>query len=199
MPDRLDPDGVRHRRRGRSLWLRAAGGCLLVALVGAGGVLALRPEERPAGDPGPSPAVPPGSPAPRLEEPPPLPRDPAERAMLKALQQANAAGERTIRVEQLGAGDGGIYAFPRPGTKPVRGGLLVPDDYVLPPGFVRHVQTTDDGRQLPPILTFHPDFHPTDAQGRPVEVPPDRIVPPELAPPDLPQRWFEPPQERKEP
>lgn len=172
-----------------------------MALVGAGGLLALRPVERPADEGSPSPTRPPRGPAasPVLAAPAPVPRDPAERAMLKALQQANAAGRRTLTVDQLGAGDGGIYAFPKPGTKPVRGGLLVPDDYVLPPGFVRHVQTTDDGRQLPPILMFHPDFHPTDARGRPVEVPLDRIVPPELSPPDLPQRWLEPPQERKEP
>lgn len=80
----------------------------------------------------------------------------------------------------------GIAAFPPPGTKPVKRGIVVPDDFELPPGYVRHYQATDDGRPLPPILMFHPDFAGVDANGNPIVVPEDRIVPPELAPPGLP-------------
>ncbi len=85
----------------------------------------------------------------------------------------------------------GIAAFPPPGTKPIKRGLVVPDDFELPEGYVRHYQTTDDGRRLPPILMFHPDFAGVDENGNPLAVPEDRIVPPELAPPGLPRRTLD--------
>ena len=85
----------------------------------------------------------------------------------------------------------GIAAFPPPGTDPPRSGVIVPDDWVLPEGYVRHYQTTDDGEPLPPILMFHPDYTFTDEQGNPIAIPPDRIVPPELVPPGLPVRMLE--------
>ena len=80
----------------------------------------------------------------------------------------------------------GIAAFPPPGTDPPKSGVTVPDDVVLPEGYVRHHQTTDDGRPLPPILMFHPDYTFTDEQGTPIAIPDDRIVPPELVPPGIP-------------
>ena len=85
----------------------------------------------------------------------------------------------------------GISVFPSPGTKPVKRGIVVPDDFELPPGYVRHHQTTDDGRQLPPILMFHPDFEFVDERGTPVPLPEDRIVPPEMAPPGMPIHMLE--------
>ena len=85
----------------------------------------------------------------------------------------------------------GIAAFPPPGTDPPRSGVIVPDDWELPEGYVRHYQTTDDGEPLPPILMFHPDYTFTDEQGNPIAIPPDRIVPPELVPPGLPIRMLE--------
>jgi hypothetical protein len=87
----------------------------------------------------------------------------------------------------------GIAAFPPPGTDPPKSGVIVPDDYVLPEGYVRHHQTTDDGQPLPPILMFHPDYTFTDEQGNPIAVPEDRIVPPELVPPGFPIRQLEVP------
>ncbi len=87
----------------------------------------------------------------------------------------------------------GIRAFPPMGTKPVKRGIVVPDDFVLPQGYVRHFQSTDDGQRLPAILMFSPDFVWEDAQGRPVALPEDRVVPPELAPPGLPIEMLEPP------
>jgi hypothetical protein len=87
----------------------------------------------------------------------------------------------------------GIGVFPPPGTSPPKPGIIVPDDYELPPGYVRHHQTTDDGQQLQPILMFHPDFQPVDDRGRPIPVPEDRVVPPELAPPGLAREVLEVP------
>lgn len=89
----------------------------------------------------------------------------------------------------------GIQLFPPPGTKPIKVGILVPDDFELPPGYVRHYQATDDGERVPAILMFHPDFHPVDADGRPIELPENRVVPPELAPPGLPIVLLDPPPE----
>lgn len=80
----------------------------------------------------------------------------------------------------------GIYAFPAPGTKRIKVGIVVPDDFELPPGYVRHYQATDKGEMLPAILMFHPLTPPLDARGNPVEVPADRIVPADMAPPGLP-------------
>ena len=82
----------------------------------------------------------------------------------------------------------GLGAFQPPGTRPPLIGLAVPEDFVLPEGYVRHHQATDDGQRIEAILMFSPDFQWVDAAGRPVALPPDRVVPPELAPPGLPIR-----------
>jgi hypothetical protein len=82
----------------------------------------------------------------------------------------------------------GLGAFNPPGTNPPMVGLAVPKDFALPPGYVRHHQVTDDGQSIEPILMFAPDFQLYDASNRPVDMPKDRVVPPELAPPGLPLR-----------
>lgn len=82
----------------------------------------------------------------------------------------------------------GLGAFSPPGTSPPLVGLAVPDDFVLPKGYVRHHQATDDGQRIEAILMFAPDFQLKDAAGRPVPIPGNRVVPPELAPPGLPLR-----------
>ena len=84
------------------------------------------------------------------------------------------------------AGGGGIAVFPPLGTKPIKLGIVVPDDFELPAGYVRHFQSTDDGERLPAILMFPPDYEWVDANGQPIELPDDRVVPPEMAPPGLP-------------
>ena len=89
----------------------------------------------------------------------------------------------------------GIAAFNPPGTNPLRSGLAVPPDFELPPGYVRHHQVTDQGVDVEPILMFAPDVQLLDEQGRPIAMPEDRIVPPELAPPGLPIRTVELPPE----
>jgi hypothetical protein len=82
----------------------------------------------------------------------------------------------------------GLGAFNPPGTSPPVVGLAVPKDFQLPPGYVRHHQFTDDGQAIEPVLMFAPGFQLYDAANRPIEMPTDRVVPPELAPPGLPLR-----------
>ena len=96
-------------------------------------------------------------------------------------------GEVIARLHEAGVHTG-LGAFNPPGTKPPLVGLAVPEDFPLPPGYVRHYQATDDGRRIEPILMFAPDFQPLAADGRPVAVPSNRVVPAELAPPGLPIR-----------
>jgi hypothetical protein len=103
---------------------------------------------------------------------------PSTANLIKAL---NEAGVRT-----------GIAAFNPPGTSPPLEGLAVPADFELPPGYVRHHQATDEGETIEPILMFSPDLVLRDAQGRPIPLPANRVVPPELAPPGLPRRWVRP-------
>lgn len=82
----------------------------------------------------------------------------------------------------------GIGAFNPPGTSPALQGLAVPDDFLLPAGYVRHHQVTDEGEPLEPILMFSPDVVFLDASGREVPIPESRVVPPDMAPPGLPIR-----------
>lgn len=82
----------------------------------------------------------------------------------------------------------GLGAFNPPGTRPPKVGLAVPEDYPLPPGYVRHYQATDDGQRIEPILMFAPDFQLRDAQQRAIDMPKNRVVPAELAPPGFPIR-----------
>lgn len=89
----------------------------------------------------------------------------------------------------------GILVFPAPGTKRLKAGLVVPEEFALPPGYVRHYQADDKGRMLRPILMFHPDYELVDASGQPIPMPADRVVPPELAPPGLPQEKLEIPKD----
>jgi hypothetical protein len=82
----------------------------------------------------------------------------------------------------------GLGAFSPPGTRPPLVGLAVPEDFVLPDGYVRHHQATDDGQRIEAVLMFAPDFQLFDADHQPIAMPQDRVVPPELAPPGLPIR-----------
>lgn len=96
-------------------------------------------------------------------------------------------GEVIARLHERGVHTG-LGAFNPPGTRPALVGLAVPEDFELPKGYVRHHQATDDGQRIEAILMFAPDFQLLDAAKRPVEMPKDRVVPPELAPPGLPIR-----------
>lgn len=96
-------------------------------------------------------------------------------------------GEVIQRLNQAGVHTG-LGAFNPPGTSPPLVGLAVPSDFALPDGFVRHHQSTDDGQDIEPILMFAPDRTFYDRQGRVIELPANRVVPPEWAPPGLPLR-----------
>jgi hypothetical protein len=98
-------------------------------------------------------------------------------SMAEVITRLNEAGVHT-----------GLGAFSPPGTRPPLIGLAVPEDYPLPPGYVRHHQATDDGQRIEAILMFAPGYQLLDAQQQPVEMPKDRVVPPELAPRGLPIR-----------
>jgi lysophospholipase L1-like esterase len=85
----------------------------------------------------------------------------------------------------------GLAAFNPPGTSPLLRGLLVPEDFKLPAGYVRHYQTTDEGVALAAILMFAPDSQMIDANGRRMAIPQDRVVPVELAPRGLPIQFID--------
>jgi len=89
----------------------------------------------------------------------------------------------------------GIHVFPAPGTKRIKPGIVVPDEFELPPGYVRHYQATDKGEMLQAILMFHPDYELVDEAGNPIPVPADRVVPPEMAPPGLAVEMLEVPED----
>ncbi len=92
--------------------------------------------------------------------------------------------EVITRLHQAGI-ETGLGAFSPPGTRPPMIGIAVPEDFVLPPGYVRHHQATDDGQRIEAILMFAPDREFFDTDNGPVKIPKDRVVPPELAPPGL--------------
>jgi len=96
-------------------------------------------------------------------------------------------GEVIDRLHQAGV-HSGLGVFSPPGTRPPLIGLAVPEEFVLPEGYVRHYQATDDGQRIEPILMYSPDHQFFDAAGRPIAIPEDRVVPPALAPPGLPIR-----------
>lgn len=108
--------------------------------------------------------------------------DPAAEGEEGALPAGGAPREKT-----------GIHAFPAPGTKRIKQGLVVPDDFELPPGYMRHYQATDKGRMLEPILLYHPDYELVDESGKVIPLPPDRVVPPDMAPEGLPLATLEVP------
>ncbi len=91
------------------------------------------------------------------------------------------------RLHQAGVHTG-LGAFSPPGTRPPLVGLAVPEDFELPPGYVRHHQATDDGQPIEAILMYAPDYQFVDAANQPIAIPKDRVVPPEHAPPGLPIR-----------
>jgi hypothetical protein len=162
------------------LWLTSAGdGADAGAPAAASPVAAQRQATPPALAP------PPAAPAPRAPEgdadPTPDLRSYVARGEKPSMAEViNRLHERGIHT--------GLGAFNPPGTSPPLVGLAVPEDFELPKGYVRHHQATDDGQRIEAILMFAPGYQPLDAAGRPVDVPKDRVVPPELAPPGLPVR-----------
>lgn len=213
-----DGDGVVRTRVAAWPRLAAALAVVLVLLLGAGALHLLSSPARPA--PAERAPADPGERAMRAaleraaQAPPPTapPQAPPAAPQVRVAAPAAAPGaipaeepepplegpRQEVWVDQLPPGDGtGLDAFPKPGTKPILRGLIVPEGYTLPPGYMRHHQTTDDGEALAPILVFHPDHQLFDAEGRPIPLPPDRVVPSELAPSGMERRWLEPPPRRR--
>lgn len=90
-------------------------------------------------------------------------------------------GEVIARLHMAGVFSG-LGAFSPPGTRPPMLGLAVPDDFILPPGYMSHHQATDDGQRIEAILMFAPDHESFDSALHPTQIPKNRVVPPELAP-----------------
>jgi hypothetical protein len=186
---RVDRDGVTHiapprSSRGVGLWL--VGGALVVTVLSialSAWLLSSDVEVEPL----PLAEVPP---APVVEPPPVVAQAPVARPRPSApAPVASPPPEETPAPpsdpEPPYTGPTGIQLY-RPGTKPLKRGIVVPEGFELPPGFVRHYQSTDNGERVAAILMFHPDYKPTDANGQPIPLPENRVVPAELAPPGLP-------------
>lgn len=203
----VDPDGVRilaARGVRRAVWLFGlALGIVTVTVVVAIVVIRREPARR-AVEVAPRTASPrrseeavaaPASPAPAAPSATPARLRPVRRpAAGPAGGTSPSLNAKDVIPALVAAGETtGIAAFPLPGTKPVKRGLVVPDDFELPEGYVRHYQSTDDGERLPAILMFHPDYQLVDEHGEPVPIPEDRVVPPELAPAGLPIRLLDVP------
>ena len=129
-------------------------------------------------------------PQPAQQRPSVSPADPTPGQPRAPSAARTADPERPTPSYRPGAGSDeapvGIHAFPPLGTRPQLTGIIVPEDFELPPGYVRHYQSTDDGQRLAPILMFDPRQPPLDEFGEPMDIPPDRIVPPEQAPAGMP-------------
>ena len=120
-------------------------------------------------------------------------KDPDDLANYVAPGQAPRMEEVIDRLHDAGIHTG-LGAFNPPGTSPPMIGLAVPDDYVLPEGYVRHFQATDDGQRIEPILMFSPDFDFFDSTGQRIAIPENRVVPSNMAPPGLVIRPIEIPE-----
>ncbi len=186
----VDSDGVTHvapTRSGSGVGLWLVGGALAftgVCVALSVWLLSSDVEVEPVADVPPPPVVqqqPPmvaQAPVPRPTAPPPRP---------VAAPAPELAGSVTPEEEPEPpyTGPTGTQLY-RPGTKPLKRGLVVPEDFELPPGFVRHYQSTDNGERVAAILMFHPDFELKDEGGQPIPLPENRVVPAEMAPPGLP-------------
>lgn len=212
MTSRANDDGVRIvpvAGRRRLSWLIAAA-IALPMLVTVGAVVAIRASSPPP--PKPVAAVAAVEVAPAEAGSPPAAAAPSASPRAShvvarrvvAAPVADTAGlgasprpdPRQTPTRELDAGDAiralreegvheGIAAFGLPGTSPPKPGIVVPEGFQLPEGYVRHYQSTDDGQQLPAILMFHPDYEFRNERGEVVKVPDDLVVPPDMAPPGL--------------
>jgi hypothetical protein len=157
-----------------------------VADVASGGDAAARAGRAPGVAAGP-PGAPKGTvPAPGLRGPPTGDRISA------AIDRAVERGWLTI--DPPGSPPRGMALFPPMGTQPIESGIIVPDGFELPPGYVRHYQVTDGGEQLRPILRYSPDFEFVDENGNVVREPSNDIVQPGDEPEGMPVELLEPPE-----
>lgn len=185
-----DPDGIVRTKAGRggpSRFLLSSA-CALLAVAAA--ALWLWRGGPPPG-PSQSPAAAPSSghsagSAPSRPRPSSAPAQPAPAAAPAPDSTGEDDADAVPAAPSAEAAHEGINAFPAPGTKRIKVGIVVPEGFELPAGYARHYQTTDKGEMLPAILTYNMLNPPLDAQGRPVDLPEDGIVPADRAPPGLP-------------
>ena len=135
----------------------------------------------------PATGLPRAEPAGQAEAPRPAPDDLA--AYIRPGEEAPTMNEVIARLHAAGVREG-LGAFNPPGTSPPLVGIAVPENYPLPEGYVRHYQATDDGQRIEAILMFSPDYTFRDANGRVIQVPDNRVVPPQYAPPGLDIRYI---------
>jgi hypothetical protein len=190
----VDSDGVTRIQRKRT-----SSGMWIVGLGLGVTVLCLLLSAWLVSSPASVPATPGGEPV-RLAQstpaPSPTPSRPTPKVAPRVPAQSSEPAPQQEPVAEDAAPSGpaeGINLY-RPGTSPLKQGIIVPENFELPPGYVRHYQSTDNGEGIKPILMFHPDYKPVDSKGVPVELPSNRVVPPELAPPGLPIEILELPE-----
>ncbi|QQP97761.1 hypothetical protein [Lysobacter enzymogenes] len=202
-PSRADGEGLRVIDRpappgdGQRRWMAAIAVAVAVTLAGwwlqpdsvRGAHASPRHEDAPAQPAGGAPAARAAAPAAAPQQEAAVPgNDPDDLAGYFRPGDPEPTGAQVIQALQQAGVRTGLGAFNPPGTSPPLLGLAVPDGYPLPAGYVRHHQVTDEGVPIEPVLMFAPGFVLRDARGRPLAMPEDRIVTPELAPPGMPQR-----------
>ncbi|NMO21005.1 hypothetical protein HPC49_28185 [Pyxidicoccus fallax] len=186
---RVDRDGVTHVAPSRSssgvgLWL-VGGALVFTILCGALSAwwLSSDVEVEPMAELPPAPVVAPPPMVAQAPAPRPRPVAPAPQPVAAPVVEEPMPPPSDPEPPYTGPTGTQLY---RPGTKPLKRGIVVPEDFELPPGYVRHYQSTDNGERVQAILMFHPDYAPSDASGQPIALPENRVVPAEMAPPGLP-------------
>jgi hypothetical protein len=213
---RVDRDGVRTTYDPRARWIVAIG-AVASCLVGAAAIVAVLVSPQPGALLPPQPAV--EEPAEESAAPGDLAAGPEEKHMrrqVRAVHVAPGAAPAAVSAEAkhggkepellardvipalVAAGETeGIAAFPAAGHRSHQARHRRPDDFELPEGYARHYQTTDDGEQLAPILTFAPNYEFVDDDGKALPLPDNGIVPPEMAPAGLPIRILRVPRHKR--
>jgi hypothetical protein len=210
---RIDPDGVRtFRDEQTNRRMRLALGAVAVAIVLSCGALLLHPTQLPQAQHEPlettgssAASTKPSEPgatrqapvvrrirAVHIDQIAPAAVVPPPESQSDEPQPEVSANDLIAALKAAGETEG-IAAFPPPGTDPIKSGIVVPEDFQLPEGYVRHYQATDEGERLEAILMFSPDYEFFDDAGERIALPEDRIVPREMAPAGLPIRMLEPP------
>src|SRR5262249_7017150 len=90
----------------------------------------------------------------------------APRPLPRAVRQVPDPPEKEDEPFTIGNPDDhtGMRVFPPMGTKPIKRGIVVPDDFDLPPGYVRRFQATDDGARQTEFMMVAADGYGLDGR-----------------------------------